>query len=282
MTGGYTKIEAPQLKYGRYINDADVINERKVCVIGRTIYESLFPEGGDPCGEMIRIGSIYFKVIGVDMASSNISINGSSRNSAVIPISVIQKLLNRGAVLDIILMTVKPGYNATQVEKKIRTLMAREHHFNPEDKAALFCVNSADMFKLIDNVFTGVDFMVWLIGLGTILAGAIGVSNIMMVTVRERTTEIGIRRAIGATPRDILSQIMMESVSLTVMAGTSGLVLTVLILEIIEKVSGTSFQINFWTALISLLLLSVLGVLSGLAPASRAMGIKPVDAMRDE
>ena len=282
VTGGYTKIEAPQLKYGRYINDADVINERKVCVIGRTIYESLFPEGGDPCGEMIRIGSIYFKVIGVDMASSNISINGSSRNSAVIPISVIQKLLNRGAVLDIILMTVKPGYNATQVEKKIRTLMAREHHFNPEDKAALFCVNSADMFKLIDNVFTGVDFMVWLIGLGTILAGAIGVSNIMMVTVRERTTEIGIRRAIGATPRDILSQIMMESVSLTVMAGTSGLVLTVLILEIIEKVSGTSFQINFWTALISLLLLSVLGVLSGLAPASRAMGIKPVAAMRDE
>ena len=192
---------------------------------------------------------------------------------------MIQKLLNRGAVLDIILMTVKPGYNATQVEKKIRTLMAREHHFNPEDKAALFCVNSADMFKLIDNVFTGVDFMVWLIGLGTILAGAIGVSNIMMVTVRERTTEIGIRRAIGATPRDILSQIMMESVSLTVMAG---LVLTVLILEIIEKVSGTSFQINFWTALISLLLLSVPGVLSGLAPASRAMGIKPVDAMRDE
>ena len=282
VTGGYTKIETPQLKYGRYINEADVINERKVCVIGKTIYESLFPDGGDPCGEMIRIGSVYFKVIGVDLASSNISINGSSRQSAIIPITVIQKLLNRGEVLDIILMTVKPGYNATQIEKKIRTLMAREHHFSPEDKPALFCVNTADMFKLIDNIFTGVDFMVWLIGLGTILAGAIGVSNIMMVTVRERTTEIGIRRAIGATPRDILSQIMMESVSLTVMAGTSGLVFTVLILEILERASGTSFQINLWTALVSLLLLTVLGVLSGLAPASRAMGIKPVDAMRDE
>ena len=141
----------------------------------------------------------------------------------------------------------------------------------------------------MDNLFTGLSFLIWLVCLGTILAGIIGVSNIMMVTVKERTTEIGIRRAIGATPRDILSQIIMESISLTMVAGSFGIVFAVLLLSLLETIvnarpdaAPVDFQVTFWTAVISALLLTVLGVIAGLAPASRAMAIKPVDAMRDE
>ncbi|MBQ7622709.1 MAG: FtsX-like permease family protein, partial [Bacteroidales bacterium] len=140
-----------------------------------------------------------------------------------------------------------------------------------------------------DNLFTGLSFLIWLVGLGTILAGIIGVSNIMMVTVKERTTEIGIRRAIGATPSDILGQIILESISLTLIAGSFGIVFAVQLLRLLEKIvssmpdsSPASFQISFGTAVAAALLLSALGVIAGLAPASRAMAIKPVDAMRDE
>ena len=140
---------------------------------------------------------------------------------------------------------------------------------------------------MVDNLFSGVNFLIWLVGIGTLLAGAIGVSNIMMVTVRERTTEIGIRRAIGATPRNILSQIISESILLTAVSGMSGLLFAVVILQLAELANTTDgivsshFQIGFWTAVGAVVLLSILGILAGLAPAARAMSIKPVDAMRD-
>ena len=144
------------------------------------------------------------------------------------------------------------------------------------------------MFGMVNSLFTGVDFLIWLVGIGTLLAGAIGVSNIMMVTVRERTTEIGIRRAIGATPRNILSQIITESITLTAVAGMSGILFAVVVLQLAEMantsdgVVNTHFQVGFWTAIGAVVLLSLLGVLAGLAPALRAMSIKPVDAMREE
>ena len=162
--------------------------------------------------------------------------------------------------------------------------MSREHLFDPTDDQALLVLNTEQVFSIVDNLFRGVNFLIWLVGIGTLLAGAVGVSNIMMVTVRERTVEIGIRRAIGAVPRDILSQIIWESVVLTLSAGSAGIVFSVLILNVVEALTKhqAAFQISFWTAILAALLLSVLGVLAGLAPALRAMKVKPVDAMRDE
>ena len=148
--------------------------------------------------------------------------------------------------------------------------------------------NTEVLFQLLDSLFRGVNFLIWLVGLGTLLAGAIGVSNIMMVTVRERTTEIGIRRAIGATPRMILSQIISESVVLTLVAGMSGILFGVLILQLLEMgntedgIVNAHFQVHFWTALFAAFVIATMGVLAGLAPALRAMSIKPVDAMREE
>ncbi len=283
ISGDYSKIEQPLIKYGRSISDADVEQERKVCVIGKRIYNDLFPEGGDPCGEFIQIGSVFMQVIGVDYSTGNISINGSSDNSVMIPFSVAAMLYKRGNNVDLICMTGKKGVKMSSLEPRIRSIMAREHVFDPTDDQALLLINTEQLFSIIDNLFRGVNFLIWLVGIGTLLAGAVGVSNIMMVTVRERTVEIGIRRAIGAVPRDILSQIIWESVSLTLAAGCTGIVFSVLILNVVEMISAKPFfQINFWTAILAALLLSVLGVLAGLAPALRAMGIKPVDAMRDE
>jgi putative ABC transport system permease protein len=140
---------------------------------------------------------------------------------------------------------------------------------------------------MIDNLFQGVSILVWLIGLGTLLSGAIGVSNIMVVTVKERTTDIGIRRAIGATPGDILTMIMSESIVLTLVAGMSGMTFAVMVLQLVERglqddTSGATFQISFSIAIGAATLLAILGVLAGLAPTIRAMAIKPVDAIRDE
>ena len=284
VNADYREIETPQMKYGRYINRADVRQERKVCVIGKRIYTSLFPGGGDPCGSRIKVGSIWFTVVGVDYSSGNISINGSADESVIIPLSIAQKAYHRGAGVDIICVTGRDGVRMSSLEPGIRQIVARRHKFDPSDKQALMVMNTEEMFSLVDNLFRGVNFLILLVGLGTILAGAIGVSNIMMVTVRERTTEIGIRRAIGATPSDILSQIIMESISLTLVSGAGGIVFSVLLLSLLEMMTSHQavFQIGFWTAVAAALLLMLLGVLAGLAPASRAMRIKPVDAMRDE
>lgn len=279
----YVKVETPKLRYGRYINESDVIQERKVCVIGERIYDSLFPDGGDPCGTHIKVGSVYFQVVGVDVSAGNISLNGSADQSVIIPISVARKLFRRGNDVDIICVTAGSGITLSEYEEKLRGIIAREHRFNPEDKQAMTILYTEELFSVIDNLFKGVNFLILLIGLGTILAGVIGVSNIMMVTVKERTTEIGIRRAIGATPKDILMQIIMESIILTAISGMSGIVFSVLVLYLMDvMVPDTEFQITFWTAVLSASLLTLMGVLAGLAPASRAMNIKPVDAMRDE
>lgn len=280
----YSRIETPKLKYGRFINQTDISQERKVCVIGKRIYDALFPEGGDPCGSFIKVGDIYFQVIGVDFNSGNISIQGRADEAVVTALPIVQKLYRRGQNVDVIGATGKNGVKISSLEGRIREVMAREHYFDPSDKPALFVLNTEQIFSIMDNLFRGVNFLVWLVGLGTILAGAIGVSNIMMVTVRERTTEIGIRRAIGATPSSILSQIIEESIALTIVAGSGGIVFSVLLLNALETITKhqATFLIDFRTAVTAALLLIVLGAAAGMAPASRAMKIKPVDAMRDE
>lgn len=282
------KVEAPQIYYGRFLNEMDLAQRRKVCVLGKKVYKTLFPGGGNPCGQMIRIDSMYYNVVGVDYASGNISINGRAEESVVIPITLMQQAYSLGDSVHLISATAKPGVVMSKIAPRIREVVARAHHIDPTDEKAVTVFNTEIMFGLVDSLFSGVNLLIWLVGIGTLLAGAIGVSNIMMVTVKERTTEIGIRRAIGATPQSILGQIMSESIVLTSVAGMSGILFAVMILEMLEMANTTDgiveahYQVGFWTAIGAVVLLSILGVLAGLAPAARAMSIKPVDAMRDE
>ena len=282
------KVIEPKMYYGRYINDMDIREHRKVCVIGKKIYKDLFREGGDPCGKKIRVDSTYYEVVGVDYNTSSLSFNGRSEEKITLPLTLMQTTYNRGNEVDLIAATGRKGVIMSKITPRIRETIARAHLIDPTDEQGAMVFNTELMFQMLDNLFKGVNFLIWLVGLGTLLAGAIGVSNIMMVTVRERTTEIGIRRAIGATPKMILSQIISESIVLTLVAGMSGILFGVLILQMLEMANTEDgivmahFQVSFWTAIFCTLVIAAMGVLAGLAPAARAMSIKPVDAMRDE
>ena len=289
VTPEYANIVAPKMYYGRYINDMDLSEHRKVCVLGKKIYKDLFKDGSDPCGKRIRIDSTYYEVVGVDYnASGGMNFNGRNEEKITLPLTLVQQTFNRGNQVDLIAVTGRPGVVMSKITPRIRETIARAHYIDPTDEQGAMVFNTEVLFQMLDNLFKGVNFLTWLVGLGTLLAGAIGVSNIMMVTVRERTTEIGIRRAIGATPKMILSQIISESIVLTLVAGMTGILMAVLILQMLELANtedgilAAHFQIGFWTALFAAFVVSAMGVLAGLAPAARAMYIKPVDAMRDE
>ena len=285
----YQRVIEPKMYYGRFLNDMDIAQHRKVCVIGKKTYKDLFPGGGDPCGKFIRVDSVHYQIVGVDHnTSQGMSFGGEAGTTMLMPITLMQQTYNMGNDVHMIAVTGKKGVVMTDIAPRIRETVARRHTVDPTDEKGVMVFNTEVLFQLLDSLFKGVNFLIWLVGLGTLLAGAIGVSNIMMVTVRERTTEIGIRRAIGATPRNILSQIISESIVLTLVAGMSGILFAVLILQMLEMgntedgIVSAHFQVDFWTAILCALVIAAMGVLAGLAPAARAMAIKPVDAMRDE
>ena len=289
VTPEYAGILVPKIRYGRYLNLLDMEQGRKVCVIGKHVYDDLFPGGGDPCGRSLRIDSVYYEIVGVDFRTGNsISIGGPTDENVIVPITVLQRAYNRGSEVDVIALTGRSGVVMSSLAGRIRSVVARAHRIDPTDEQGVMVFNTEVLFAMLDNLFSGVNFLVWLVGTGTLLAGAIGVSNIMMVTVRERTSEIGIRRAIGATPRMIMGQIVSESVALTAVAGMAGIMLAVAILQMLELANTTDgvaaarFQVGFATAAGAAAMLCLLGGLAGLAPAWRAMKVKPVDAMREE
>lgn len=284
----YEQIEHQEMTYGRFINDVDIKESRKVCVIGKRVYESLFKPGEDPCGKYVRVNGIYYRVIGMCSSEGNVNIQGQASEAITLPFSTMQQTYNLGKKLHVVCFIMKLGVKVKDVQPEVERLVKAAHYIAPDDKQAVMLLNAEAMFSMMDNLMIGVRFLIWMVGLGTLFAGAIGVSNIMMVTVKERTTEIGIRRAIGARPKDILQQILSESMVLTTIAGMAGISFAVFVLQILEKAANdpgvikTHYQVSFGLAIGTCILLIALGVLAGLAPAYRAMAIKPIEAIRDE
>lgn len=287
----YFNIESQKIHYGRLFNEIDQISKRKVCLIGSDINNVLF-NGANSCGEYIRANGIYYQVIGVVEAKGNISIGGRSTECVFVPFSTMQQTLNQGDILHFLCMSIKREYNVKQVIDECTALVKSNNEIAPSDPQAIGVVNLAAQFATFDMLFTGIDILVWLVGMGTLLAGIIGVSNIMMVTVKERTKEIGVRRALGAKPWNIISQVMSESLLLTALAGLMGLSLGVFILDMVDKVlsaqaesGGTFFRnpgVSIDTAIAATIILLISGLLAGLIPAWRAMQIKAIDAIREE
>ena len=174
-TPDYSSIAEPQMLYGRYLNEMDMTHNRKVCVIGRRIYNDLFPGGGDPCGKAIRVNNIYYNVVGVDCSMRNINIGGRAERAIVLPITVVQKAYNRGNSVDIIAVTARPGVTMSSLTDRMREVVARAHSVDPSDEQGVAIFNTEVMFMMLDNLFNGVNFLIWLVGIGTLLAGAIGV-----------------------------------------------------------------------------------------------------------
>lgn len=284
-----TKVEYLKMEKGRYINDIDIRERRKVCVIGPRVRDNLFPNGEEPIGKSIRVGGAYYTVVGTYNCKGSLSINFDPETAVRIPFTTAQQTYNYGDNVGMLIIGAPDEKSISDVEDEVmRFIRSRHRDVSPDDEEALRHVNLAKQFAQVMNLFLGVDILIWLVGLGTLLAGIIGISNIMLVIVKERTQEIGIKRAIGATPASIIRQIMTEAVMITVVAGYLGLVLGVLLNEGLGVVLASSDSIflnpgiNLGVGLICLAILIVAGAAAGLLPALRAVKIKPIDAIREE
>ncbi len=284
----FTKIDRQQILIGRYINEMDVLEKRKVCVLGEQVYEVLFPHNEDPIGKNIKVQGIYYQVVGVTSSNSNVNIGGNSKESVILPFSTMQQAYNMGKSIHFLGVTAKPGVKAKQLEEKIHASLKAANMISPDDETAVGGMNMEEMFTMFLYLTLGVSSLIWIVGMGTLLAGAVGVSNIMLITVRERTREIGVRRALGATPRQIMNQVLAESIFLTSLAGIAGLMLSVGLLSLIAKFMEHSDeiikdpQISFSVALGALIVIIIIGALAGMMPAKRAIKIKPIEAIREE
>lgn len=285
-------IDPVKMQKGRFLNQNDIIHNRKVAVIGNRVYESLFETNEEAIGEYIRIQGVYFQVIGIfEPQNSNIGFGGDKAESIFIPFTTLQRTYNYGDVVGWFAITSKEDIPVSVVEEKALAYLKRRHNISPDDSQAIGHMNLEKEFKKIKGLFLGIDMLVWVVGIGTLLAGVIGISNIMLIVVRERTKEIGIQRALGATPFKIISQIITESVFLTTVAGYVGLVLGVLLMEGLNYVltasggENSAFKdpgVDFNIAISALAILIISGAIAGLMPAQRAISIKPIDALRDE
>ena len=289
VTPDYTRVLRCDLLYGRFINNIDMQEKRKVCIIGNEVYKVLFTPGYNPVGQRIMCGSIQYTIIGVRKPNENsIYIGGNPDKMVLAPLTTIQQVANLGDVVHVLMAVAQPSIPATEIEKNINSVLKERHQIAPDDDKAMWGFNAEKELKALSYLRIGLQALIWLIGLGTLISGAVGVSNIMLVTVKERTKEIGIRRAIGASPWIIARQIMAESTLLTTLAGLLGIMAGVAAIQLVEPAlaqSGSFIkdpQVPFATAIACLAIIVIIGILAGLLPALRALKIKPIEALSEE
>ncbi len=285
----FFKIKSFRILKGRLINDDDLKNNRKVAAIGKRVYDALFEIGEDPIGEYVQINGVYFTIIGMIEPKRLSGNDNNDSQTIIIPFSTFQKTFNWGNIVGWYSVSIKEHISAVVVEDKILKLLAKRHSVSPDDNHAFGHWNTAKEFTKIMGLFDGIKALIWFVGLGTLIAGVIGVSNIMLVIVKERTKEFGIKRALGATPISIIAQIIVESIIITSIAGIWGLIAGVFTVEGINKLmegnEGEMFanpEVDLQIALISILILIISGALAGLLPAARAVKVRPIEALRNE
>lgn len=274
---------------GRYINDLDMKDYRNVCVIGKQIADVFFDNEEQALGKNIIADGKPYTIVGVCRSTSDkIEIGVNLSDCVIIPLSVMQKTYSQGDNIDVACIILKDDCDADLAKQTIMPMIKTWHNISPEDSEALVVSNIKVVISRINNLFAGIELLIWIVGLGTLLAGLIGISNIMMITVKERTQEIGIRRALGAEPLTIIKQIMCESLVLTAASGFAGLCAGLWLLALVRTMigdNGSSFSnpyMPFWTAIASLVILMLGGLFAGWLPARRALAIKAIEALREE
>jgi putative ABC transport system permease protein len=281
---GMEYLEQTDIIEGRFLNNFDINEKKKVVVISKIIKDELFKKQ-PALGEFVKVNSVPFEVIGI-----YIDKNERENRRLYLPISTSQMVFNGGNRVNTIAFTTgtMTGPDSKKAEDLLRASFASKLKFSIEDKRAIWIRNNLQEFMRFLGLFAGIRLFVWIIGIGTIIAGVVGISNIMIIVVKERTNEIGIRKALGATPKSIISLILLESVLITGFSGYIGLLAGVAVLESVSPMfsSPESFfqnpSVDFHIAVGATLLLIIAGVLAGLIPARRAALIKPVEALRDE
>jgi putative ABC transport system permease protein len=279
-------VQKKDLIWGRWLTQNDMDNYAKVTVIEENIYKQIFEKDEYPIGQYIKINNIPYQVVGVYEAAQNINIDG---DAAFIPFTTFQKVYNRGNRINWMVVSGAKGVDIEQLEEDVLLTLRNQHSVNPEDERAFGSFNLGGEVKKINRFLIGMQFLTWFVGIATLIAGVIAIGNILLITVKERTKEIGIRRAIGATPREIRRQIILESVFLTTLSGSLGIIGGGAILFLLNATIAngpdaplTNPTVDTVVIMIAFSVLITLGSLIGLIPAHRATMIKPIEALREE
>jgi len=288
--GDYPELDMVQKKdmvYGRFINNNDILEKKKVCVIEEEIYKQLFDKDEYPLGAYIKLNDINYKVVG--MYKQGQVGSGGPQGNIHIPFTTFQQVYNRGDSIGWFMITGKPEFDILQIEADVKLLLRNLHKVHPEDERAFGSFNLGEAFGKFMGFLLGMQFLTWFVGIATLIAGVFAIGNILLITVKERTKEIGIRRALGAKPWEIKRQIILESVFLTSIAGALGIILGGFVLMIIDNTLGkgenptlTNPTVDIPVIIIAAITLVVLGTLIGLIPAQTAVSIRPIEALREE
>lgn len=284
----FTKIATKKIyDGGRFINDEDIELERKVCVIGERTQKELFNKKEEPVGQFVKIDNIYFQVVGVHKFVPGGGFE--SDGDVFIPFTTYRRLYNTGDNVDWFSIAAYRDADVVQVEENVKATLKRIHRVHPDDERAFGTFNLGEIFNRIVGFSKGMTFLSLVVGLATILAGVIGIGNILLISVKERTRELGVRRALGATPSEVKGQIILESVFLTLVAGILGIILGALLLSGIDALTKNQSDFPYTNPTVpipyvvgAILIMVVLGTLIGLIPAQRAVSIRPIDALREE
>lgn len=287
--GDYPLLDLLQKKhmvFGRFINDNDIENNKKVCVIENDTYKQLFDKGVNPIGQYIIINEISYQIVG--LYKNKIQMGGP-QGGIHIPFTTFQQIYNQADNIGWLMVTANEGYEIRQMEEDIKLMLRNLHDIHPNDVRAFGSFNLGEQIEKVTGFLTGMQFLTWFVGIATLIAGVFAIGNILLITVKERTNEIGIRRALGAKPAEIRRQIVLESVFLTTIAGTLGIIFGGLILMVInaffgqgENATMVNPTVDIPVILIAVTTLITLGTLIGLIPAQRAVSIRPIEALREE
>jgi len=279
------KVQKKKMVHGRFINQNDIDEKKKITIISEDAYKQLFEKDEDAIGQFIQINGINFKVAGIYEAS----MMGGPSSDLHIPFTTFQQIYNQGENIGWMMITGRPEFDIKQIELDAKLLLKNLNKVHPKDKRAFGSFNLGKEFKKFTGFLTGMQFLTWFVGIATLIAGVFAIGNILLITVKERTKEIGVRRALGATPFEIKRQIVMEAVLLTLVAGLMGIISGGLILMAIDAAFGQGEDATLVNASVSipivwlaLGILIVLGTLIGLIPAHKATSVKPIDALREE
>jgi putative ABC transport system permease protein len=288
--GDYPELDNVQKKdmvYGRFINYNDILEKKKVCIIEEEIYKQLFDKDVYPIGTYIKINDINYKVVG--MYKENQMGGGGPQGNIHIPFTTFQQVYNRGDSVGWMMVTGKLEYDITQIESDVKLLLRNLHKVHPKDERAFGSFNLGERIDQVTGFLTGMQFLTWFVGIATLIAGVFAIGNILLITVKERTKEIGIRRALGAKPWEIKRQIILESVFLTSIAGALGIIFGGLVLMIIDATIGSGPEavlnnptVDIPVIIIATITLVILGTLIGMIPAQTAVSIRPIEALREE
>ncbi|PCE63253.1 ABC transporter permease [Sediminicola luteus] len=280
-------ITKKKLVKGRFLNNNDIEGSKKVCVIGEETFKLLFDKSEDAIGQEIRVNGVFFTVVGIYKPNNNINIDGE--NAIFVPFTTFQKAFGSGDRMGWMAISVNEDTKVAIVEDKIKKLLKNKYDIAPNDERAIGSFDMSEIFNNISSFTTVLQGFSFFVGIFTLLAGVIAISNILLITVKERTKEIGVRRALGATPKIVRRQIVMEAIVLTGFAGLIGFAISVGMLTLLDKMFGQGNDFPFKNPMVDIpqftiafLLMVGLSVLIGLIPANRAVKVRPIEALREE